>query len=150
MNRKGFTLIEVAIALVIVLLIISALTVVGGRKLFEGYQSAISNIVVGVYQGIQNYYRDVGSYPRTLQDLKKSTSPNWVGPYIQFPLKGNNLIELANGKIKISYTPSFSGRTDCGYMRNRPAIIVYSTHTPDIVGLCKSVTSNRTYYVLPP
>ena len=150
MNRKGFTLLEIVIALLVALLLLSAITIVGGRKLFEGYQSAISNIVVGVYQGIQNYYRDVGSYPRTLRDLKSPTSPNWVGPYIQFPLAGDNLIELAKGKVRVSYTPSFSGNTECGYMSNRPAIIVYSTQTPEVVGLCRAVGSNKTYYVIPP
>jgi prepilin-type N-terminal cleavage/methylation domain-containing protein len=149
-TAKGFTLIEIVIVLVILISLASAFTFLGMRKLHESYRNAVEQVVSGIYQGIQNFYEDVGRYPNNLQELKQSTDPNWAGAYINYQLSGANQIDLAHGRIKVTYQKSFNGNTDCGYMNNRPAIIVRGYTDAQVQGLCKAVSGNTVYFVIPP
>ena len=141
---------ETIIVIIILLTVASALVFLGMRKLKQGYDSAVRQTVIGLSQAIQNYYEDVGGYPNTLYDLEHSSNPNWAGAYITYKLNGNNEIDLANGKIVISYTKNFSGNTDCGSLSNRPAIKVQGYTNVEVEGLCKAVSGNTVYFVLPP
>lgn len=149
-SKKGFTLIEIVVVLILILTLVSAFSFLGMRKLKEGYDSAVRQVVVGLSQAIQNYYEDVGSYPDSLYDLEHSSNPNWAGAYITYKLNGNNEISLANGRIVVSYTKNFSGNTDCGSLSNRPAIKVQGYTDVEVEGLCKAVSGNTVYFVLPP
>jgi prepilin-type N-terminal cleavage/methylation domain-containing protein len=150
---KGFTLVEVIIALIIILIVSSALGYKFLRQIHQGYQQTVEQTVANIAQAIQDYYEDTGKYPSRLLDLEQSSDPHWAGAYINYKLTGSNEIDLAGGRIKISYYSNFSGDTDCGYLSNRPAIVVLGGANKynkiSVQGVCKATRGRDLYFVIP-
>ncbi|MEM3828962.1 MAG: type II secretion system major pseudopilin GspG [Conexivisphaerales archaeon] len=84
-KQNGFTLIEILIVVLIIGLIASLIT----PNLLKRFETSKENIakaqVEMLSSAVQNYILDVGSCPRSLEDLIKSNNPNWKGPYLAKP-----------------------------------------------------------------
>ena len=86
-NRKGFTLVE----LLVVMVIIALLTALVGPRLFpklgKGKQSAAGAQIELIGQGLDHFRLDVGRYPTTQEGLSalmvNSGIEKWDGPYLK-------------------------------------------------------------------
>jgi general secretion pathway protein G len=86
-NRKGFTLVELLVVMVIIALLAA---LVGPRlfpKLGKGKQSAASAQIELIGQGLDHFRLDVGRYPTTQEGLNalmvNSGIERWEGPYLK-------------------------------------------------------------------
>jgi len=81
-KNKGFSLME----LMIVLIILGLLGSLVAPKLFSKVGSSKKKTAVAQMQmfetAIDTYRLDVGSVPANLEELRKSSNPNWDGPYL--------------------------------------------------------------------
>jgi len=120
---KGFTLIEVIIAILIFAIMVGFfISRTGEGALRRGEIARISDVVYKVSRGIYDYVNDTGSYPGRLEDLIiDNGTTGWRGPYIPYSVSGNT---ITVGKSSFSYMPNFSGNTTCGNIASRPAIIL--------------------------
>jgi prepilin-type N-terminal cleavage/methylation domain-containing protein len=118
---RGFSLMEVAVALLIVG-ILSALLVPLASSLMEsqrGVQTAselqaiYTGIVGNPQQGTYGYLGDVGDYPASLTDLLTSANTGWSGPYISNPRTDVSgvLLDPFGGAVEYSQVTS-SGVAD--------------------------------------
>lgn len=86
MNRKGFTLIEIMLV-VIILGILAAMVVpkLTGRSDEARKSVAKTDIESNLALAIDLYEVDTGMYPDSLDDLTRSPSDatNWKGPYLK-------------------------------------------------------------------
>ena len=91
-NRKGFTLIEIMLVVVIILVLASmAVTNLVGRGEQARISAAKADIQANLSASLDLYELDNGKYPTTEQGLialiqKPTTSPvpnNWNGPYLK-------------------------------------------------------------------
>ena len=88
LNRKGFTLIELMLV-VIILGILVAMVVprLVGRGEQARRQAAAADIRSNIALALDLYELDNGRYPERLEDLLKdpgeSKAPNWNGPYLK-------------------------------------------------------------------
>ena len=151
MKNRGFTLLEIVVALLIVITILSLGTTLYLRYIKSGYDSSIRNIISSLSQAIELYYRDTNQYPSRLEDLKYNPGVSgWAGAYTDYQITDNQ-ITLASGRITITYQKSVSGNTlNCGYVSNRPALILKNyANPPKIEGLCIMKQGSDTYYIIP-
>lgn len=86
-NEKGFTLIEIIVVMVMIVLLAS---LVGPRlfpKLGKGKQSAAKAQIELLGQGLDQFRLDAGKYPTTQQGLSvlvtNQNIENWDGPYLK-------------------------------------------------------------------
>ena len=86
-NRKGFTLVELLVVMVIIALLAA---LVGPRlfpKLGKGKQSACSAQIELIGQGLDHFRLDVGRYPTTQEGLNalmvNAGIEKWDGPYLK-------------------------------------------------------------------
>ncbi|MEW6332829.1 MAG: type II secretion system major pseudopilin GspG [Thermodesulfobacteriota bacterium] len=86
-NRKGFTLVELLVVMVIIALLAA---LVGPRlfpKLGKGKQSACSAQIELIGQGLDHFRLDVGRYPTTQEGLNalmvNTGIEKWDGPYLK-------------------------------------------------------------------
>ena len=86
-NRKGFTLVELLVVMVIIALLAA---LVGPRlfpKLGKGKQSACSAQIELIGQGLDHFRLDVGRYPTTQEGLNalmvNTGVEKWDGPYLK-------------------------------------------------------------------
>lgn len=79
---QGFTLIEVLIVMIIIGLLASLVA----PRLFTKVDKARINTAKAQIQllcaAIDTYRLDMGKFPRSLEELRRSTGPNWDGPYL--------------------------------------------------------------------
>lgn len=79
---QGFSLME----LMIVLIILGLLGSLVAPKLFSKVGSSKQKTAVAQMQmfetAIDTYRLDMGTVPKSLEDLRQSDSPNWDGPYL--------------------------------------------------------------------
>ena len=151
MMTKGFTLFEIVIALLILLLLMGVGLFTYNNYMRSGYDNSIRNVITSLSQAIELYYQDTNQYPNRLEDLEKNPGVSgWAGAYTNYPIK-NNQITLAKGRIVITYQKSVSGNTlNCGYVSNRPALILKNyINPPQIEGLCIMKQGSDTYYIIP-
>ncbi len=86
-NEKGFTLIEIIVVMVMIVLLASLV----GPKLFpklgKGKQSAAKAQISMIEQALDHFRLDVGRYPTTQEGLKALVenpgSPKWEGSYLK-------------------------------------------------------------------
>jgi general secretion pathway protein G len=86
-NRRGFTLVELLVVMVIIALLAA---LVGPRlfpKLGKGKQSAAAAQIELIGQGLDHFRLDVGRYPTTQEGLNalmvNAGIEKWDGPYLK-------------------------------------------------------------------
>lgn len=81
-KNTGFTMIELLIVIVILGLMASLVA----PKFFDQLGTAergIASAQMNAFETALDTYRlDMGSYPSTLEELRKSDKPRWDGPYL--------------------------------------------------------------------
>lgn len=81
-NGKGFTLIEMLIVMVILGLLASLV----GPKLFSKVDKARIKTAKAQIEllsaAIDTYRLDMGKYPKSLDEIRRSGDPRWEGPYL--------------------------------------------------------------------
>jgi len=81
-KKRGFTLIELLIVIVILGLLASLVAPeMLGKIDSSGRKTAMTQMKM-LETALNTYRLDVGSYPKQLDDLVKSDSPKWEGPYL--------------------------------------------------------------------
>ncbi len=92
MNKKGFTLIEIMIVVIIIAALASMIVPrLGGRSEQARVSIAKGDIAANISLGLKLYELDNGNYPTSQQELqallsKPTSSPipmNWNGPYLE-------------------------------------------------------------------
>ena len=91
-NKKGFTLIEILIVMVIIGLIASLVAPKLFNKLGESKQKTAKAQISMIETALDAFRLDVGRYPTTQEGLKilwdkSSNIPHWDGPYLPKPVK---------------------------------------------------------------
>jgi len=107
-KNKGFSLME----LMIVLIILGLLGSLVAPKLFSKVSSSKKKTAIAQMQmfetAIDTYRLDLGRVPSSLDELIKSNTPNWDGPYLPkaIPLDpwGKPYIYITPGKDNSLYT----------------------------------------------
>ncbi len=92
MGEKGFTLVEIAIAVgIMIVLLVAFLKYVPGIMIKKNV-TVVSKMVENIKGALNSYKGDVGSYPTHLQALwdqtavsPASSQPYWHGPYMDQP-----------------------------------------------------------------
>ena len=81
-NKRGFTLIEILIVVIIIGLLASLVA----PKLFTKVDKARINTAKAQIEllcsAIDTYRLDLGKFPSSLIELRVSTNPKWDGPYL--------------------------------------------------------------------
>lgn len=81
-NQNGFTLIEMLIVIIIVGLLASLV----GPKLFSKVDKAKIKTAKAQIEllctAIDTYRLDMGKFPSSLEELRRSDDPKWEGPYL--------------------------------------------------------------------
>jgi prepilin-type N-terminal cleavage/methylation domain-containing protein len=107
-DRRGFSLVEIVVAIVMVVLLLTVTIPLVITRLAEAHANAIVSEMQGFERGIQMFVGDVGRYPRRLDLLNTIVAGDfdacavaiptanlnrWRGPYI------NRSITLINGTV---------------------------------------------------
>jgi type II secretion system protein G len=86
-NRRGFTLIEVIVAVAIVAVMAGALTPVVFRQINEARRDATSSELAAVQRGLLDFYEDTGRFPSEAEGLAALVADpgvgGWQGPYVE-------------------------------------------------------------------
>ena len=90
-RRGGFTLVELIVVMVILVLLAGTVTVVVINRVEDGKRTRARMDVAAMEQAVDLYYMDAGNYPSSQQGLEalvdEPTSPpipaKWNGPYIK-------------------------------------------------------------------
>jgi general secretion pathway protein G len=116
--RRGFTLTELMLVVVIIG-ILAALVIprIAGTSERARFTAAQADINGGIKTALGNYEVDMGSYPRSLQDLltQPSNATHWHGPYLDnLPLDpwGNAYVYIFPGKHNPNTYDLFSAGPD--------------------------------------
>lgn len=81
-KSKGFTLIELLIVIVILGLLMSIVAPQMFNKVGSSKQKTALAQMRMMHTSLDTYRLDIGDYPSSLRELRKSDNPNWDGPYI--------------------------------------------------------------------
>ncbi len=115
-NRKGFTLIELMVVVVILgVLAGAAIMSLGGSQSDQAKRARVEADIATIQSAVEFYKLDVGSYPTSIDALvtkPASGADGWNGPYLrnvpEHPLKKekNGKYEIdGNGKVTASPAP---------------------------------------------
>ncbi len=81
-NENGFTLIE----MIVVIIILGLLASLVGPRLFSKVDKARIQTAKAQIElfcaAVDTYRLDVGKFPSSLEELRKSDAPRWDGPYL--------------------------------------------------------------------
>lgn len=96
--RRGFTMVEILIGVVIIALIASAVIPAAYRRIGDSYVNTLSNDLSTIGQAVNTYHDHVGMWPSTITQLITAPSPGalnicgnqmaaadtarWLGPYL--------------------------------------------------------------------
>lgn len=82
-NRQlGFTMMELLIVIVILGLLMSLVAPDFFKRLGSSQKKIASVQMSSLETAIDTYRLDVGSYPKSLEELRTSEAPRWDGPYL--------------------------------------------------------------------
>ncbi|KKO46976.1 general secretion pathway protein GspG [Arsukibacterium ikkense] len=79
---RGFTLIELLIVIVILGLLMSLVAPQMFSKVSSNKGKVAAVQMEMITTALNTYRLDVGQYPATLGELRRSTHPKWDGPYL--------------------------------------------------------------------
>lgn len=82
LKNKGFTLIELLIVIVIIGLLASLVAPTMFSKVSSSQRSTAAAQMQMFETALDTYRLDNGTYPQTLEELRKSDKPTWDGPYM--------------------------------------------------------------------
>ncbi|UCX03970.1 type II secretion system major pseudopilin GspG [Shewanella glacialimarina] len=80
--QKGFTLIELLIVIVILGLLMSLVAPTMFSKVESSKSKTAMVQMEMIATSLDTYRLDIGSYPKSLEELRSSTLPKWDGPYL--------------------------------------------------------------------
>ena len=78
----GFTLIELLIVIVILGLLLSLVAPAMFSKVGSSQRKAAMAQMQMLATSLDTYRLDIGGYPESLDELRKSSKPGWDGPYL--------------------------------------------------------------------
>lgn len=81
-KKRGFTLIELLIVIVILGLLMSLVAPQMFSKIDSSKKSTAFAQMQLLQTSLDTYRLDIGDYPTSLSELRKSEKRNWDGPYI--------------------------------------------------------------------
>jgi general secretion pathway protein G len=79
---RGFTLIELLIVIVILGLLLSLVAPAMFSKVTSSQKKTAKAQMQMLTTALDTYRLDVGGYPETLEELRKSAKAGWDGPYL--------------------------------------------------------------------
>lgn len=85
-RRAGFTLMEVLLVLAILVILGSLVGIAFTRVQKDSYSKAAQVQINAFKSGLQLYFRDHGTYPQNLEDLRNAPGGDntmWKGPYLE-------------------------------------------------------------------
>ena len=82
LRGRGFTLIELLIVIVILGLLLSLVAPTMFSKVGSSQRKAAMAQMQMLATSLDTYRLDVGGYPESLAELRKSAKPGWDGPYL--------------------------------------------------------------------
>jgi general secretion pathway protein G len=85
-RRDGFTLMEVLLVLAILVILGSLVGIAFTRVQKDSYSKAAQVQINAFKSGLQLYFRDHGTYPANLEDLRAAPGGEntmWKGPYLE-------------------------------------------------------------------
>lgn len=132
-TRRGITLVEVLIGLVIVAVMAAVLYPALGSQLRRGQATALGNQISNLRDAITAYRQNVGRYPRTLAQLANSLGAGatdacgstmstnvrnaWRGPYLTQVVNGDMIVGDATIKDTLVRSPVTDAGVAAGVLR---------------------------------
>lgn len=89
-RHRGFTLIELMVVMVILVLLAGGVSVVVVNRVEQGRRARAQTDIAALESALDAYHVDTGDYPSEEEGLQALVSPpagvsNWNGPYIRRP-----------------------------------------------------------------
>jgi general secretion pathway protein G len=113
-RARGFTLLELLIVIVILGLLMSLVAPSMFSKVGSSQKKTAQAQMQMLATALDTYRLDVGGYPPSLEELRKSTAPRWDGPYLprDVPLDpwGNPYVYATPGKDGSGYALQSYGK----------------------------------------
>ncbi|MEH8021213.1 type II secretion system major pseudopilin GspG [Rheinheimera metallidurans] len=81
-QTRGFTLIELLIVIVILGLLMSLVAPQMFSKVSSNKSKVAAVQMEMIATALNTYRLDIGNYPATLNELRRSNNPKWDGPYL--------------------------------------------------------------------
>lgn len=128
-KRSGFTLIELLIVIVILGLLMSLVAPKMFSKVGSTKIKTASVQMEMLATSLDTYRLDVGSYPDSLEELRKSSASGWDGPYIpkDVPLDpwGNPYVYQNPGENGVPYSLRSLGKDGATGGKDESQDIIY-------------------------
>ena len=113
--RKGFTLIEIIVAVAIVAVLAGAITPMVFRELVQAREDATERELATLADGLVDFYTDTGRLPSEAEGLAVLvTDPGaagWQGPYVASD-RGDPEVEVTTDGFNQAYAYDLAPRTD--------------------------------------
>jgi len=106
-SARGFTLIELLIVIVILGLLLSLVAPAMFSKVGSSQRKTAKAQMQMLATALDTYRLDIGGYPESLEELRKSTKAGWDGPYLPRELPpdpwGNPYVYKSPGEGGVPY-----------------------------------------------